>query len=135
MKALFASEFGRFLAVGGFAALVNFISRIYLSEVMDLGWAVFIAYIIGMLTAYVMSKVFVFAPSGKHPANELLYFTLVNIVAVAQVWVITIGLAEYVFPAIGFHIYSEDVAHLIGLSIPVISSYFGHKYFSFKSDN
>ena len=131
MKALISSEFMRFLAVGGFAAGVNFISRIFLNEYMSFRWAVFVAYLIGMLTAYLFSRWLVFEPSGKHPGNELFHFTLVNLAAVAQVWLISVGLAEYLFPAIGFTFYSHEIAHLIGLAIPAITSYYGHKYFSF----
>ena len=131
MKAIIRSEFMRFLAVGGFAAGVNFVSRIFLNEYMSFRWAVFIAYLVGMLTAYLFSRWFVFEPSGKHPGNELFYFTLVNLAAVAQVWLISVGLAEYLFPAIGFTFFYHEVAHLIGLTIPAITSYYGHKYFSF----
>jgi len=131
MKAMLSSEFVRFLAVGGFAAGINFISRIILNEYMSFRWAVFVAYLIGMLTAYLFSRWFVFEASGKHPGNELFYFTLVNLAAVAQVWLISVGLAEYLFPAIGFTFFRHEIAHLIGLAVPAVTSYYGHKYFSF----
>lgn len=127
------NEFSRFLLVGGFAAAVNFGSRLVLSDVLSMGygWAVFVAYLVGMLTAWLLSRLFVFAPSGKHPAHELLYFTLVNIAALAQVWLISVGLAEYLFPAVDFRFHPEAIAHAVGLAVPAVTSYFGHKYFSF----
>ncbi|MGD8526893.1 MAG: GtrA family protein [Thioalkalispiraceae bacterium] len=131
MKRLQDSEFFRFLVVGGLAALVNFLSRLFFSEWMSFRYAVVVAYIVGMLTAFTLSKLHVFEASGKHPGNELLFFTIVNLVAVIQVWLISVGLAEYLFPGIAFTFYPEEVAHLIGLSIPVITSYYGHKYLSF----
>ena len=131
MKDIMQSEFMRFLAVGGFAAGVNFISRIFLNEYMSFRWAVFLAYLVGMLTAYLFSRWFVFEASGKHPGHELFHFTLVNLAAVAQVWLISVGLAEYLFPAIEFTFFYHEIAHLIGLAIPTITSYYGHKYFSF----
>lgn len=131
MKTLVASEFARFMIVGGLAALVNFLSRIVFSEWMSFRYAVIAAYIIGMLTAFVLSKIHVFEASGKHPGHELFYFVIVNLVAVIQVWAISVGLAEYLFPRIEFTFHPEEVAHIIGLSLPVISSYFGHKYLSF----
>lgn len=131
MKRSQSAEFGRFILVGGIAALVNFISRIVLSEWMTFRIAVFVAYLVGMLTAYLLSRTLVFEPSGRHPGHELFYFSLVNLFAVAQVWIISVGLAEYAFPYLEFVFYPEEVAHLIGLGIPVISSYLGHKYFSF----
>jgi len=85
-----------------------------------------------MITAYLLSRLFVFAQSGKHPTYELLHFSLVNLVAVIQVWLISVGLAEYFFPYINFNFYPEEIAHAISLVIPVISSYFGHKYYTFR---
>lgn len=133
LKKKLNSEFARFVITGGFAAGVNFVSRIGLSELMSFRWAVFIAYIIGMVTAFVLSKVFVFKQSSQTVSNEFFRFALVNVFAVIQVWLISIGLAEYGFPYIDFNFYPEEVAHLIGISVPVISSYYGHKYFTFAS--
>ena len=131
MKTLVQSEFARFLLVGGIAAAVNFISRIAFSEWVSFRVAIILAYLIGMLTAYILSRTIVFEPSGKHPGNELFYFSLVNLFAVIQVWLISVGLAEYMFPYLEITFYPEEIAHLGGLSVPVITSYLGHKYFSF----
>lgn len=125
------SEFARFVLTGGFAAGVNFLSRIALSQFMSYRFAVFFAYIIGMITAFVLSKIFVFQKSGQSATNEFIKFTIVNLIAVIQVWLISVGLAEYGFPAINFIFYPEEVAHLIGISVPVVTSYYGHKHFSF----
>lgn len=131
MKTVLKSEFARFLLVGGIAATVNFIFRIVFSEWMSFRIAIIAAYLVGMLTAYILSRTIVFEPSGKHPGNELFYFSLVNLFAVAQVWLISVGLAEYAFPYLKFNFYPEEIAHLVGLSVPVVTSYLGHKYFSF----
>ena len=128
------SEFSRFILTGGFAAGVNFLSRIALSQFMTYRFAVFFAYLIGMVTAFILSKIFVFKKSGQSATNEFIKFTIVNIVAIIQVWLISVGLAEYGFPAINFSFYPEEIAHLIGISVPVITSYYGHKYFTFASE-
>ncbi|MCW9024897.1 MAG: GtrA family protein [Gammaproteobacteria bacterium] len=124
-------EFIRFIMVGGFAAIVNFVSRILYSEWTSFRIAVVVAYLTGMVTAYLLSKLLVFAPSGKPASQEFLYFSLVNLAAVIQVWFISVGLAEYLFPYVGLMFYPEEVAHFIGLSVPVITSYLGHKHFTF----
>jgi len=133
LKLKLNTEFSRFIITGGFAAGVNFLSRIGLSELTSYRYAVFIAYIIGMVTAYILAKVFVFEKSGRQASDEFLKFTLVNIVAVIQVWFISVGLAEYLFPVLSFQFYPEEVAHFIGISIPVITSYYGHKYYTFAA--
>lgn len=131
MKVFFSSEFVRFILVGGVAALVNFFSRILFNEWMSFRLAIIVAYLVGMLTAYVLSRTIVFESSGKHPGHELFYFSVVNLLAIIQVWLISVGLAEYAFPTMNFHYYPKEIAHLVGLGIPVITSYLGHKHFSF----
>ena len=132
-KNFLSKQFVKFLMVGGFAALVNFISRILLSEVMSYRWSIFVAYLIGMLTAYLLSRLFVFEKSSRKPLQELYYFSIVNLLAVCQVWIISVLLAEYVFPKLEFSFYPEEIAHIIGLSVPIFTSFLGHKYWSFKS--
>ncbi|MDH5570987.1 MAG: GtrA family protein [Gammaproteobacteria bacterium] len=124
-------EFIRFVMVGGFAAGVNFLSRILFSEWASFRLAVVLAYIVGMITAYVLSKWLVFAKSGKPAQQEFVHFTLVNIAAVIQVWLISVGLVEYLFPYLALEFYPEEIGHFIGLSVPVVTSYFGHKHFTF----
>lgn len=132
MSKLDHNEFFQFLLVGGLAAGVNFVSRIGFSELVSYRIAIVLAYLVGMLTAFILSKHYVFEKSGRPLKDELRDFTIVNIFAVIQVWVISVGLAEYFFPYISFTFYPEEVAHLIGLGIPAITSYLGHKHFSFK---
>lgn len=127
-----SNEFLQFLLVGGLAAGINFISRIGFSEFVSYRIAIVLAYLIGMVTAFLLSKHYVFEQSGRPFKDEFRDFTIVNLFAVIQVWLISVGLAEYFFPYISFIFYPEEVAHLIGLAIPAITSYFGHKYFSFK---
>jgi putative flippase GtrA len=66
-------------------------------------------------------------------ASEYTRFALVNLAAVAQVWIVSVGLARLAFPAIGFTWHAETVAHVIGVAIPVFTSYLGHKHFSFAA--
>ncbi|MBV5336344.1 GtrA family protein, partial [bacterium] len=102
------------------------------SQVMDFRWAVIAAYLCGMVTAWILSRLFVFGASGRSAWTEFARFGLVNVFAAAQVWLVSVGLAEYAFPAVGFVHHAEDVAHMIGVVIPVFTSYLGHKHFSFS---
>ena len=131
-KAIVVGEFGRFLMTGGVAAGANVVSRWLLSHAMVYEIAVVLAYLVGMVTAYLLSRAFVFARSGRTVADEALRFALVNAVALVQVWAVSVGLARLVFPAIGFGWHAEDIAHLIGVAIPAVTSYFGHRHFSFS---
>ena len=114
---LFASQFARFLLTGGIAAGVNIASRWIFSH--------FIGYSLAILAAYL------FAPSGRTRRDEYVRFALVNVIAAAQVWVISVLLANHVFPAVDFNFHPEDVAHIVGVIAPIFTSYVGHKHFSF----
>lgn len=128
-------EFGRFLVTGGIAAIVNIVSRWLLSQAIIYEIAVFVAYLIGMATAYCLMRIFVFARSGRTMQSEATRFALVNVAALVQVWVVSVGLARVVFPWAGFAWYAEDIAHLIGVAVPAVTSYFGHRHFSFAAAN
>lgn len=124
--------FVRFIIVGGTAALINFLSRIFYSRFVSFRIAVLIAYITGMIVAFLLSKKYVFDQSSQPLIKQVYYFSLVNLFAVGQVWLISVGLAEYVLPAMHIELFREEVAHLVGISVPVFTSFIGHKKFSFK---
>lgn len=132
-RAVVLGEFGRFLVTGGIAAGVNVVSRYLLNLAMPFEIAVVIAYLFGMVTAYILSRVFVFETSGRRVADEFVRFAIVNAVALVQVWLVSVGLARYVFPSIGFTWFADDIAHVIGVVVPAVTSYLGHRHFSFAA--
>jgi putative flippase GtrA len=125
------SEFLKFLVTGGLAAVVNLASRYGLNYFMPFEVAVLAAYLIGMTTAYVLARLFVFQTSGRSVASEFRRFALVNVVALAMVWLISVGLARLLFPAVGFTWHADDIAHLVGVLAPAVTSYFGHRLYTF----
>jgi putative flippase GtrA len=128
---LISREFLRFLTTGGIAAAVNLASRYALNTVLHFEVAVGLAYLFGMATAFVLARRFVFAPSSSSVATECRRFAIVNAFALALVWSISVSLARYVFPTMGFQWHADDVAHFIGVSAPAVTSYFGHRVYTF----
>ena len=126
------SPFLRFVLAGGIAAAVNILSRVALSRFMPYGPAIVVAYLIGMTTAYMLMKLFVFEESGRTVAREYIRFGLVNLVALVQVWLVSMFLVEWFFPFIGFDWHNETCAHIIGVASPILTSYAAHKYFTFS---
>ena len=126
------TEFIRFLTTSGFAALVNIVARIGFSKFLIYEWAVFLAYLVGMLTAYILTRRFVFAASGRSVKYEMSGFIFVNIVAIIQVWVVSIVLYKWALPQINWTYRPELIAHICGVISPAFTSYFGHKYISFR---
>jgi putative flippase GtrA len=53
-------------------------------------------------------------------------------VALSVVTAVSWMLARIVFPAIGFTSHAEDVAHVIGVCVPAITSYIGHSRYTFR---
>lgn len=90
------------------------------------------AYVTGMVTAFVLAKLFVFKESDQSVQRSAIFFVLVNILAVFQTWIISMGLAFYVLPALGVHTFIDEIAHAIGVVVPVVTSYLGHKRWSFR---
>jgi putative flippase GtrA len=126
-------EFIRFLSTGGFAAIVNLLSRHELNKAMSFEIAVALSYLLGMATAYVLARQFVFQASGRSVISELKRFAVVNAFSLVLVWSISIALARHLFPAIGFVWHADDIAHFIGVAAPAVVSYFGHRAYTFAS--
>lgn len=125
-------QFLVFLVTGGTAAAVNFGSRIVYNQWMAFSPAVVCAYITGMITAFVLAKLFVFKDSRQSMHRAAGFFVLVNLVAVAQTWLISVGLLRYVLPQFGVTHFAPEIAHAVGVVVPVFTSYLGHKHFSFR---
>jgi len=126
-------EFTLFLLTGGVAALVNVVSRIGFSTLMRFEQAVLLAYAIGMLTAFVLARRFVFVASRGSVRRSFAAFALVNLFAVLQTWLVSVGLRNWLLPLFGVVLFRDLIAHSIGVAVPVLSSYFGHKHISFRN--
>jgi putative flippase GtrA len=127
------AQFARFVALGGCSAAVNWISRFPLERVMGFPAAITVAYLIGMAVAFLLFRRFVFPNSPQPLDRQVKFFVLVNIAAVCQVWVVSMGLVYYFFPAVGFSgPLAEPIGHAIGIGFPIIPSYFGHRLITFR---
>jgi putative flippase GtrA len=126
------AQFVRFVITGGISALVNVLVRWALSFVVGYQVAILLAYLMAMTLAFILARMFVFASATHDTLGQYLRFAMVNVVALAQVWLVSVGLAHYFFPAVGFNWQVETVAHAIGVASPVVTSYFGHRHYSFR---
>jgi putative flippase GtrA len=128
----FSKQFLVFLVTGGIAALVNFFSRILFNLYCSFSTSVILAYIAGMCTAFFLAKLFVFKENTQSIHSSAVIFMLVNVVAAAQTWGISMVLDYYVLPMLGVKDYAPEIAHAAGVLFPVFTSYLGHKRWSFK---
>jgi putative flippase GtrA len=125
-------QFISFLVTGAIAAIVNVVCRAGLTQLLSFEFSVLLAYGVGMLTAYVLARKFVFLQSRTSMRRSLAAFALVNLFAVLQTWLVSVGLRNWLLPLLGIVVLRDLIAHGIGVAVPVLSSYFGHKHISFR---
>jgi putative flippase GtrA len=124
-------QFLKFLVAAGLSVPVNLGSRVLLSRIMPYEAAIVVSHLCGMLTAFLLTRSFVFERSGRRMSNELARFTIVNVISLIVTWVVAVGLLRLVFPRIGFDTHPGLVAHIAGLALATLTSFYGHRRYSF----
>ena len=125
-------QFLRFLIAGGIAAAANYGSRFVFSLWLSYSTAIVLAYLVGMTVAFALMRQHVFNASEGSLRAQLTKFIVVNVFAVLQTLVISLVLVHWVFPAFGIQAHAEAIAHLVGVLVPAVTSYFGHRMLTFK---
>ena len=125
-----SKKFSTFIVVGAVAAAVNFVSRIILNLWFSFEYSVVISYFLGLITCYVLSRKFVFLTDSSIISSSI-RFVFVNIVAIIQTYYVSIYLYLLLDKYTDWS-YIREMAHFCGICVPVITSYYGHKYFSFR---
>jgi len=134
---LLGSRFVRFLLAGGLAALLNFGSRFLYNLFVDFSTAVVLAFFTGLTAGYLLSKRYVFTSSGNSVTQEIFWFVLVNLFALAQTWGLSVYLAHMLpgylhFAGARSNELADAIAHGAGVLLPVFTSYIGHMYLTFR---
>ena len=132
LKAFASRQFIYFLMVGLISGSASFGSRLVYSQWIDFSEAVVLAYVTGMIAAFILNKLFVFKESQGNFFESILFFCVVNAVGLMQTWLVTMCLAYYVLPFIGVLRYKNEIAHAIGICAPVVTSFLGHKYLTYR---
>ena len=125
-------QFLSFAIAGGIAALANFLSRIVFSWWMAYAPAIVLAYGVGMLTAFLLNRQFVFRDAANSLQSQMLMFCLVNAAAIVQTLVVSLAFAYYVLPALNVAVHRQEIAHAIGVAVPIFTSYLGHRRWTFR---
>jgi putative flippase GtrA len=129
------SPFQIFVAIGAFASAVNLVARTIINQVTSYEIAIVLAFWVGLVTAFLLNRMLVFKPADNAWHGQFLRFLLVNLAALAQVFGVSVLFARIIFPAAGFHFHADLVAHAIGLTCPLFTSYWAHKHFTFDTKN
>lgn len=125
-------QFLRFLAAGGIAAAANYGSRFAFSLAFSYPVAIVLAYLVGMTVAFLLMRQYVFDAAQGHARHQVPRFVFVNVLAVLQTLAVSLVLARWALPALGVERRAEAIAHLVGVLVPVVTSYVGHKRLTFR---
>src|SRR5262245_53233198 len=88
-------QFIKFFAVNSFAAGMNFFSRMLFSYFFSYTTAIILAFIVGITTAFLLCKIFVFTAKENTTPQQMSYFLLVNLFALLQTLIISLVFANY----------------------------------------
>jgi putative flippase GtrA len=125
-------RFATFLVVGIISTLCNLSSRYLFQLGMGYEWSLIFANIVGVLSAFILNRLFVFRTGNRRITTELMRFTAVNLFGIALSWLSAVILYRWVFPAIGFTWHPDLWAHAIGIAVPVLPNYLAHKAWTFN---
>ncbi len=125
-------EFLRFLAVGSSAAIINWITRITISTWVPFSIAIILSYFLGMCYAFILNKIFVFPGSNRETKKQIRDFLITNAISLPIVWSLSLTLKSLLENELGFYIYSEEIAHLLALSAPMLMSFSIYKFIAFS---
>ncbi len=124
-------QFAGFLFAGGCAALLHWLARIALSLFMPYSWAVVFAYGVGMGVAFLLNSYFVFPASDKPVPKQARDFLVINVAFFPVVWAASMQLNRFLIDA-GVDRYTEEIAHALAISIPVLATFLLYKFFAFR---
>lgn len=125
------AEFIKFVGLGGLAAAVNYLSRFVFDLWMPFEAAVTLAYLAGMVVAFILFRQHVFSDGKGSGRQQVFRFTVVNLVGIVLAVCVSTLMARVVFPWVGWTWQPFAIAHAIGIAVPAVSSYFGHKHYTY----
>lgn len=131
----FSTQFLRFFCSALAAAVVNFVARLLLDPYLGYNKAIVVSYLIGTVFAFFLYQHEVFGKGEKPLWQEIGLFVFVTLAAIAQTLIVSVLLADHAFPAVGWHWHSRELAHVIGMGVPMFSSFLGHKYLTFSHES
>jgi putative flippase GtrA len=126
-------EFALFVVCGGGAAAINVGSRIVFSRFLPFAVAVTLAYILGIITAFILNRALVFREPAKSLGQQAFWFVLINLAGLVQTLAVSLVLERWGLRWVGWTWQPELVAHMVGVAVPILSSYVGHKYVTFAT--
>jgi len=131
IKIFLTRQFFTFSFFGLVALLINLGARLALNLFFSFSISVFLAHIFAMGCAYFLFQTYVFR-SYRNFKSSLFKFLIINFISLIQVWTVSYFMAYFILPSFGFSEFLYLISHLFGVFSTVITSFVGHKYWSFR---
>jgi putative flippase GtrA len=125
-------QFSYFLLSGAIASTLNWGSRFIFSQYFSFQISVVLAFVVGLLSGFILMRSFVFRRSQNAVKSQLIRYFSVNMLALAQTLIISILMINLLSRFLDERTLTEAIAHAIGIIVPVFTSYLGHKFFTFR---
>lgn len=125
-------QFLSFVVAGGVAAAANVGARLLTSPWLPYAASIVLAHGVGMVVAFVLMRRHVFDAAGQPLGPQVLKFVAVNLLAVAQTLAVSLLLARWGLPALGISAHAESIAHVVGVIVPVVTSFVAHRHATFR---
>jgi putative flippase GtrA len=127
-------QFAGFLVVGGFAALLQWVSRFVFGQWMPYQASVVAAFMVGLTAGYILNVVFIFPHSQRSRGAQILLFSVFNLLGLPVVWGVSVVLGVMLLPHVMTRPLAEAVGNGIGILSPVAINFLLHKTFTFRVD-
>ena len=125
-------EFIKFILAGGFAAFANIGSRIFFSIFFPYNLSIVFSFFVGLSSGFLLMRKYVFVFKRNLLKSQIIRFTFINILNLFQTFFIAYSLKFLLGMMVNNIKIIELLAHIGGVSFPIITSYFAHKYFTFR---
>jgi putative flippase GtrA len=125
-------QFSFFLLSGALASLLNWSSRFLFSQFFNFQTSIVLAFIVGLLSGFILMRLFVFKKSQNSIKSQALRYLIINMLALAQTFAVSVLMLNVLLRFIEDKAVSEAISHAMGIVVPVFTSYLGHKHFSFR---
>jgi putative flippase GtrA len=125
-------QFARFLVVGGVALSLHWLSRFIFNVFVSYAWAIPLAYLVGVLVAFALNKLYVFPYSSHSLKSEMFFFFVVSITAFPVVWAAAYVLGEWIFATWMGRQAALALGHGTAILLPVFVNFLLHKFITFR---
>jgi putative flippase GtrA len=126
-------QFLIFVACGAGSALLNWLSRVAFSLYFSFAVSIALAYVVGMASAYLMFRHFVFTDSTPSKSRQASAFIMVNAVGFLQTLAISELLGRHLLDRFLAQPAAEGAGHAVGVGSLAFTSFLLHKFVTFAS--